>query len=63
MGHARPEIDAAVRRTVGVATLRRLHRMIAEERDGERRDARIALLIGVCCAVTAAVVIALLALR
>lgn len=63
MDPAKAEVASAVRRTVGLATLRRLHRMIGEERDAARRDAGIALRIGAACAIAAACALALLALR
>lgn len=58
-----PDISHAVRRTVGIATLRRLHRMIDAEKATEARDARIAKWLGLGCALAALLVVAWMAFR
>lgn len=63
MESAKPEIGAAVRHTIGVDALRRLHRMIADERDADRRDAMIVRRIGITCAAVAALTVIWLVIR
>lgn len=58
-----PDIPQAVRRTVGIATLRRLHGMIEEEKATAARDARIAKWLGLGCALAALLVVAWMAFR
>ena len=43
---AQPHIDRNVRRTVGVAALRKIQQLLAQWEYEERRDRRIALLLG-----------------
>ncbi len=43
---AQRHIDANVRRTVGIAALRRIQQLIAKWEYEERRDRRVALLLG-----------------
>lgn len=58
-----PDISHAVRRTVGIATLRRLHRMIDAEKTAEERDGRVARWLLIGCAFAALLVVAWMAFR
>lgn len=57
--HAQRSIDDNVRRTVGFAALRKIHRLIATWESEERRARRVALVVAsvLFCAIVAAVVI------
>jgi len=58
-----PDIDKAVRRIVGLATMRRLHRMIANEHDVEASAARWAKRLIWLFALAALLTVAWLAFR
>ncbi len=60
---ADPDIERAVRRTVGIATLRRLHRMIAAEQAEAAHNARIARWLGAACLIAALLTVAWMAFR
>ncbi len=58
-----PVVAHGVRRTVGIATLRRLHRMIDDEKHTEATDARFARRLGIACGVAALLTVAWMAFR
>ena len=58
-----PELDAAVRRTVGIAALRRLRGMVDAERAEEAMRARWARRLGVGLALAFILAVAWLAIR
>jgi len=58
-----PDIDRAVRRSVGIAALRRLQRMVAADRAQQAVEARWAVRIGWLAVAAAVAAVAWLALR
>jgi len=58
-----PELERNVRHTVGIATLRRLRRMVDAERDAETRQARWAKWLAWGFALAAAATLAWMAFR
>ena len=58
-----PDIQRAVQRTVGIATLKKMHQMIAAEKQQEASNQRFALWFGGLCAVAAIAVVAWIAFR
>jgi hypothetical protein len=58
-----PDVQRAVRRTVGIAALKQMHRLIAAEKLQEASNHRFALWFGGLCAVAAIAVVAWMAFR
>jgi hypothetical protein len=58
-----PDIQRAVRRTVGIAAMKQMHRLIDAEKQQEARDHRFAIWFGGVCAVAAIAVVAWIAFR
>ena len=56
-------VGDGVRRTVGIAAMRRMHRMIAAEKEAEARDARFVRVFGIGIALAAIAAVAWIALH
>ena len=56
-------VGDGVRRAVGIAAMRRMHRMIAAEREAEARDARFVRVFGIAIALAAIATVVWIAWR
>ncbi len=56
-------VGDGVRRTVGIAAMRRMHRMISAEKEAEARDARFVRIFGIAIALAAVAAVVWIALH